>query len=118
MEVIESFITDMKLSFEKISDNTWSFQPATQKHVTRMIVHLEDDVLTFTTPVKELTSDDSEMLLRWNATDMLHAAYGISENMIVLSGALRVEHMDFNEFEAMVDDITTAIDSHFGQLGI
>ena len=55
-------------------------------------------------------------MLRFNATALLHAAYGIEGDMIILSGALEVENLDFNEFQAMIDDISLGIDSHFASI--
>ncbi len=116
---IENFITRMGLEWNSIDGITWAVQPRTQQ-VTRIGVRLEDNVLTFSTPVmpREWTENGQdtkvyETLLRFNATQMLHAAYGIEGDMIILSGALEVENLDFNEFQAMIDDISLGIDSHF-----
>jgi hypothetical protein len=109
-------MTEMNLPFESPNPNTWVCQPWSQ-HVTRIAIRLEDDVLTFTTPVCELTQKQQvehlRQLLVFNATELLHAAYGIQDNMIILSGSLAVANLDFNEFEAIIADISLAIDSHF-----
>lgn len=113
-ELVEVFMEKMSLPFERKGD-TWTLQPRTIR-VTRIGIQLVGDVLTFSTPVRKFDTkslDLFEQILRWNATQMLHAAYGIEGSMIVLSGALEVENLDFNEFQAMIDDISLGIDSHF-----
>jgi hypothetical protein len=49
-----------------------------------------------------------ELLLRLNTTELFHCAFGIEGNAIVLVSALELENMDFNEFQAVIDDIGMA----------
>jgi hypothetical protein len=44
---------------------------------------------------------------------MLHAAYGLEDDMVVLGGAQQLENLDFNEFQAMLDDIYLAVTRHY-----
>ena len=55
-------------------------------------------------------------LLELNATEMMHGAYGIEGDSVVISDALQLENLDYNEFAATVDDITLAVASHHGRL--
>ena len=55
-------------------------------------------------------------LLELNATEMMHGAYGIEGDAVVISDALQLENLDYNEFAATVDDITLAVASHHGRL--
>lgn len=117
MKQIEEFMKQMGLPFTNVGDNTWAAQPSTNI-VTRIGIRLEGDVLTFSTPVAENKEDAAlyAAMLRFNATDLLHAAYGIEGDKIVLSGALAAENLDFNEFQAMIDDISLGIDTHFAAI--
>jgi hypothetical protein len=54
-----------------------------------------------------------EKLLRLNTTELFHCAFGIEENAIVLGGALELENMDLNEFQAVIDDIGMAVNKHY-----
>ena len=47
-------------------------------------------------------------LLELNATEMMHGAYGIEGDSVVIMDALQLENLDYNEFAATVDDITSA----------
>ena len=51
-------------------------------------------------------------LLELNASDLLHAAYGISHGHIVLSAGLELENLDVNELDATLSDIDLALARH------
>jgi len=51
-------------------------------------------------------------LLEYNASDLMHAAYGIEDSTIVLSAALALENLDANELEATLSDIDLALARH------
>jgi len=48
-------------------------------------------------------------LLQYNAKSLVHASYGIDDKRIVLGAALELENLDFNELEAMLDEIEVAL---------
>jgi len=48
-------------------------------------------------------------LLELNVRSLVHASYGLEGNRIVLSSALELENLDFNEIEATVDEIDLAL---------
>lgn len=48
-------------------------------------------------------------LLEYNATDLMHASYGIEAGTVVLSAALALENLDVNELEATLSDIDLAL---------
>lgn len=55
-------------------------------------------------------------LLEYNATDLMHAAYGIDNHTVVLSAALELENLDQNELEATLGDIDLALARHISVL--
>jgi hypothetical protein len=54
-----------------------------------------------------------ETLLGLNTTEMVHGAFGIESSAVVITDALQLENLDFNEFQAVIDDITMAISKHY-----
>ncbi len=48
-------------------------------------------------------------LLELNAQSLLHSAYGLEGQRIVLSAALELENLDFNELVAVLDEIEVAL---------
>jgi hypothetical protein len=57
-----------------------------------------------------------EKLLRYNASDLMHIAYGVDNDNVVLSTALEIENLDLNELEAVLSDIDLALARHVPQL--
>jgi hypothetical protein len=55
-------------------------------------------------------------LLELNATALLHAAFGLEGDSIVLAAALELESVDPNEIEAALADIDMALAEHVGGL--
>jgi hypothetical protein len=51
-------------------------------------------------------------LLQLNAKGLVHSSYGIDDNRIILSSALELENLDFNELEATLDEIDIALAQH------
>jgi hypothetical protein len=57
-------------------------------------------------------ADLNRRLLELNANDLVHGAYGIAQNSIVLTEALELEHLDYEEFLAAYESMTLALASH------
>ena len=55
-------------------------------------------------------------LLEYNASDLMHASYGIEGSTIVLSAALALENLDQNELEVTLADIDLALARHVANL--
>lgn len=51
-------------------------------------------------------------LLELNATGLVHAAFAIEADQIVLTAALELENMDSNELEAVLADLEMALSEH------
>jgi len=55
-------------------------------------------------------------LLEYNVRDLVHGAYGLEGDRVVLVDTLELENLDFNEFEASFDSMTLALATHLGAL--
>ena len=55
-------------------------------------------------------------LLELNASDMLHGSYGIDQDNVVLTEALELAHLDFEEFLASYESMTLSLTSHLREL--
>lgn len=56
-------------------------------------------------------------LLEFNARQLVHASYGLEDKHVVLSSALELENLDFNEIQATLDEIDVALAQQLSQLG-
>ena len=115
---IESYLLKMDLTTDEAREGTWLVRGLTG--IDNMIVTLAGPVLVFRVKVLDLPKHHREelyrTLLELNASEMMHGAYGIEGESIVISDALQLENLDFNEFAATVEDIALAVASHHGRL--
>lgn len=88
----------------------------------QVVVHLTPPVLLMRMNVMPVPSDLdtaarlARRLLELNATDLVHGAYGISANDIILTEALELANLDFSEFLAAYESMTLALASHVREL--
>jgi hypothetical protein len=55
-------------------------------------------------------------LLELNASALLHAAFGLENDQIVLAAALELDSLDLNELEAVLADLDVALGEHVPML--
>ena len=115
-ETVESYLYRAQVPHDQIEDSTWVVQLGDMRE-SRVIVRIEEPIILFTTPILSLDEDVQNSLdlyrtlLELNA-DLLHTSYAIEGQRVVLTGAHELVNLDFNEFQAVVDDMTMARDSH------
>jgi hypothetical protein len=117
---IEGYLIKMGVSFDEIAKNTWMIRD-TEDHVDNLVVTLNDPVVVFHVKLLDIPSSCDrlrlyEELLKLNASEMLHGAYGLEGNAVVATDTLQAANMDFNEFQASVDALNLSITSHYRRL--
>lgn len=87
-----------------------------------VVVSLVPPVLLLRVKVMPLPSREEEIaslsrrLLELNATDLLHGAYGIADDAVVLTEALELAHLDYEEFLAAYESMTLSLTTHLREL--
>ncbi len=118
-DAVENFLIDLEMPFERLDDGLWVVVNA-DDHNENVVVFLADSVLSFRVKVFDLPPQPNatllHRLLELNATDIVHGAYGIEGESVVLVGALEVENLDLNEFQAIMDSFSLAISQHYSEL--
>lgn len=118
VEDIQSYLLKMEIRHEELREGTWLLSGL--DGVDTIIVTLAGPVLVFRVRVLDIPRHNREELFRTllelNATEMMHGAYGIEGESIVICDALQLENLDYNEFAATIDDITLAVASHHSRL--
>jgi hypothetical protein len=88
-----------------------------------MVVHFSPPVVVLRVKVMELPTDKfalaslSRRLLEMNASEMVHGSYGIEQDAIVITEALELSHLDYEEFLAAYESIALALASHLREIG-
>ncbi|MCL4215345.1 MAG: hypothetical protein KJZ74_15695 [Gemmatimonadales bacterium] len=123
-EQIEGFLGRLAAegaSYNEVEPGLWAVHPGGELDLTVVIHHSPPVVVirvkVMTLPEKKKQSDGlCRRLLELNATDLLHGSYGIQGEEVVLTEALELSHLDFEEFLASYESITLALASHLREL--
>jgi hypothetical protein len=88
-----------------------------ERSLQNVLVSIDDPVVTITVNVMEVPGNNREQfykkLLTLNATDMIHGAYAIEGNNVVLVDTLEGVTMDLEELQASLDAIGLALTQHY-----
>jgi len=123
-EDIESFLDRMTTDgteYSEVNDGMWVVKPEGALE-TEVVVHYSPPVVLLRVKVMNLPDGDttvaalSRRLLQLNATDLVHGSYGIESDSVVLTEALELSHLDYEEFLASYEGMTVALASHLREL--
>ncbi len=120
VDVLDSHLIQTGLPYDSVGEGTWLIQTDTA-HPAQIAVSVDDPIVLFAIPMFDLQDEvtDREGLFRTLLelnSELLHSAYALEGDAVVLSGAMQVENLDFNEFQAMIDDMSMALDKHWDKL--
>ncbi len=119
-ERVESLLFRSGLRFDQIDASTWVLQLDNRRR-SRVVVKVDEPIVLLSVPIAAIDDEIRERerlfrtMLELNA-DLLHNAYAIEGDQLVLSGALQTDKLDANEFQAVLDDVTMALDTHLDKL--
>jgi hypothetical protein len=104
---IEHYLIQMEHPFESVEAHMWII-----RNTANVVVTYEPPLVVFRMKLMEIPKERREeffkLLLELNATNMIHGAYGIEGDNVVLIDTLQSEHLDFNEFQASLDALLLA----------
>jgi hypothetical protein len=113
-EDIESYLLKMGVAHEDLGSDIWRLH---FNGIENLMLSLAGPIVVFRLKLMDIPTarreELYELLLRLNTTELFHCAFGIEGNAIVLGGALALENMDFNEFQAVIDDIGMVLSKQY-----
>lgn len=117
-EKLEGFFINLELIYEEIGENMWLLSDE-ENGLSSVVVYVQDDLVTLRAKVMAVPSDKREEffeeLLRLNA-EMVHGAYAIEEDSVILIDSLEFPSMDLEEFQASLDSTGLALAQHYSRL--
>ena len=124
-EDVESFLDRLTAdgaAVNEVQPGMWIVKPGGELDLD-LAVHCSGDVVLLRVKVVDIPADPDEQLplfrrlLELNAQDLVHGAYGIDQDAVVLTDTLSLGHLDYEEFLASYESITLALASHLRELG-
>ena len=115
-EDVESYLLRMGVAYETIKPGIW----LVKLEGGALVVSIAGPVVAFRLKIMDLPRSGREELYRTllslNTTDMVHGAFGLEAETVVVVHALQLENLDLNEFQAVVDDMSMAVAKHHHNL--
>lgn len=123
-EDVESYLIRMDADFDEVDDGM--FLVRTENEGAPIVVHHSEPLLLVRMKVMDLPGDGGttgeglarlyETLLRLNATDVVHGAYGIEEGELLLCDTLQLGTLDFEELRASLESVQLAASTHVSRI--
>jgi hypothetical protein len=117
---VEAYLLRLKRRFQSVAAGAATFLvetgggPAIAIRVDPPLVVVRvhiGDVEKGATPVELFRA-----LLELNARQLVHSSYGLDDGRVVLSSALELENLDFNELQATLDEIDVVLAQQLPEL--
>jgi hypothetical protein len=113
-EDLEAQLDRLERRYERVGEGTYLVsvgpgRPPVAMRVAPPVLVLQVDVGALVNKGADSQAKLFRRLLELNATSLLHAAFGLEGDSIVLAAALELESVDPNEIEAALADIDMAL---------
>jgi hypothetical protein len=113
---VEQYLIELMLTYREVSKNLWYVDDA-EHSLQGVAVMLADPLVVFRAVVMDAPRENRlelfTKLLELNATDVVHGAYALEKDRIVLIDTLEYDTMDYGEFRATLDAFSLALSQHY-----
>jgi hypothetical protein len=119
-EDLESFLIRMDVDYEEVAEGIYLVR--SRREGLPMVVNHSPPLVVLRLKVMDLDPEQAgredlfRTLLQLNANDLIHGAYGLEENELVLTETLQLENLTFPELQASVESIMMAAASHMDRI--
>jgi hypothetical protein len=115
-EKVRSYLVDLGVSYEEVGDKTFLINDE-EKGLENLVVLVSEPLVILRVKVMDLPDNQREQLydklLRLNAEDLLHGAYALEGDHVILIDTLELETMDLEELRASFEAIGLALIQHY-----
>ena len=115
-ERVEKFLYELTLTFESVGEGAWVINDA-EKGLQNVVVLVEEPLVIVRVKVMDLPENNREkffeQLLRLNASDLVHGAYALEGDNVILVNTLFADTIDLEEFQSTLDAISLALAQHY-----
>ncbi len=116
---VEAYLTRLNRQFHQVDGESGTY--IIPSDGTQIALRVDPPLVVLRVHIGDAKEGDGDSalyrrLLQLNARGLVHASYGIDDNRIVLSAALELENLDFNELEATLDEIDIALAQQLPEL--
>ena len=117
---VEAYLARLNRKFAAVDGQPGTFLVTTNPSMPPVALRVDPPLVVLRIRIGDVPKADHvglfRKLLAFNAKGLVHAAYGIDGDSIVLSAAHELENLDFNEIEATLDEIDLALTQQVPEL--
>jgi hypothetical protein len=109
---VEAYLLRLNRRYRAVEDRPGTFLVEAGSTTPAVAVRVDPPLVVVRVHVGDAKKDDAVLfrkLLELNARQLVHTSYGLDEGRVVLSSALELENLDFNELQATLDEIDMAL---------
>jgi hypothetical protein len=116
---VEAYLTRLNRQFHEVDDKPGTY--ILPSNGTQIALRVDTPLVVLRVHIGDVMKGDADLplfrrLLQLNAKGLVHASYGLDDDRIVLSAALELENLDFNELEATLDEMDIALAQQLPEL--
>jgi hypothetical protein len=113
---IEQYLIDLMITYQQVGKNLWLLDDEERSLQGVAVMQAEPLVIVRAEVMDVPKGNLLELytkLLELNASDVIHGAYAIDKNKIILLDTLQYETMDNEDFRATLDSFSMALTEHY-----
>jgi hypothetical protein len=117
---VETFLYRLNRSFDRNGEGM--FLVNSESDGPPIVVYVDDPIVVVRVDIGKIPKDESKQLalfrqlLEYNGTQLVHAAYALEGDEIVLVAGMPLENVDLNEIAALLSDVELALARHVSGL--
>jgi len=113
---IEQYLIDLMITYQQVGKNLWLLDDDERSLHGVAVMQTEPLVIVRAEVMDVPKGNLLELytkLLELNASDVIHGAYAVDKNKIILLDTLQYETMDNEDFRATLDSFSMALVEHY-----
>jgi len=119
MKKVEGYLINLDITYEEVADDTWVLHDS-EKGLEQVAIAVDDPLVVIRVNVMQVPEQDREefyrTLLTLNASELVHGAYALEGDGVLLIDTLQHDSMDLNDFQASLDAVSLALTEHYTTL--
>jgi hypothetical protein len=109
---VEAYLERMNRAFHGAPNASETFLVSSGENYPPVALRVDPPLVVLRVSIGDVPDQPLELfrkMLQLNARELVHSSYGIEDGHIVLSSALELENLDYNELQAALDEIDLAL---------
>ena len=111
---VEAYLRELGRRYRRVEGEAATFVVESSANLPPVAVRVDPPLVVVRVHIGDLAPQQAgtnllRTLLELNARQLVHSSYGLDGDHVVLSSALELENLDFNELQATLDEIDMAL---------